>query len=201
MNYLAHAYLSFSHPGTLAGNMISDFVKGRKKYDLPTEIQQGIELHRFIDNWTDQHDITKELKVIFKPIYGLYSAAIMDVVYDHFLATDLEHFKTIEALEAFSLNTYRHLEHFSDHFPERFARMFPYMREQNWLYHYHSFYGVQQSLGGLKRRALYIEDIHPAYELFEQEYKTIKAGYSLFFPDLYQIAYEEFLRITDKENV
>ena len=201
MNYLAHAYLSFSHPDILAGNMISDFVKGRKKFDLPTEIQKGIELHRFIDNWTDQHSITRELKGIFKPIYGLYSAAIMDVVYDHFLATDLGHFKTIDSLEVFSKNTYRHLENFADHFPDRFARMFPYMREQNWLYHYHSFYGIQQSLGGLKRRALYIEDIHPAYELFEQEYNTIKAGYFLFFPDLYQIAYEEFLRLTDKENV
>ena len=31
MNYLAHAYLSFGDPDILAGNMISDFVKGKKK--------------------------------------------------------------------------------------------------------------------------------------------------------------------------
>lgn len=180
--------------------MISDFVKGRKKFDLPTEIQKGTELHRFIDHQTDIHPITKELKGIFKPIYGLYSAAIMDVLYDHFLATDLIHFKTMDSLDVFSSKTYHHLENFTDHFPERFARMFPYMREQNWLFHYHSFYGIQQSLGGLKRRALYMNDIHPAYELFEQHYETIKAGYALFFPDLYQLAYEEFQRLSDKGN-
>ena len=180
--------------------MISDFVKGRKKLDLPSEIQKGVELHRFIDHWTDQHAVTRELKTIFKPVYGLYSAPIIDVLYDHFLATDLEHF-TIDRLDRFASETYTHLNDFTDHFPERFARMFPYMREQNWLYHYHSFYGVHQSLGGLKRRALYIDDIQPAFQLFEQEYKTIKAGYSMFFPDLYQIAYEEFLRLTNKENV
>lgn len=200
MNYLAHAYLSFSHPGILTGNMISDFVKGRKKFDLPPSIQKGIELHRFIDAWTDQHAVTQELKKIFKPVYGLYSAAIMDVLYDHFLATDLDHFTT-DSLEVFATQTYDQLDRFTEHFPERFAQMFPFMRKQNWLYHYHNDYGVQQSLGGLKRRALYIEDIHPAYELFKQEYKKIKDGYSIFFPDLYQIAYEECLRLTDKENV
>lgn len=200
MNYLAHAYLSFSHPGILTGNMISDFVKGKKKFSLPIEVQKGIELHRFIDHWTDQHPITRELKSIFKPTFGLYSAAIMDVLYDHYLATDPAHFPE-ETLFAFSQETYHQLEPFSPFFPEQFFRMFPYMREQNWLYHYHSFDGIRQSLGGLKRRALYIEDIQPAYILFEQEYKTIQAGYDLFFPDLHQIAYEEFLRLTNKENV
>lgn len=179
--------------------MISDFVKGRKKFDLPPEIQKGIALHRFIDEWTDQHAVTRELKNIFKPRYGLYSAAIMDVIYDHFLATDLDHFTT-ETLEIFSTHTYDQLENFTDHFPERFARMFSFMQEQNWLFHYHSFYGIEKSLGGLKKRALYLDDIHPAFELFQQEYKTIKAGYSIFFPDLYQIAYEEFTRLTGREN-
>jgi acyl carrier protein phosphodiesterase len=35
MNYLAHAYLSFNDPEILVGNMISDFVKGKKKFDSP----------------------------------------------------------------------------------------------------------------------------------------------------------------------
>jgi acyl carrier protein phosphodiesterase len=39
MNYLAHAYLSFNDPEILVGNMISDFVKGKKKFDFPLRIQ------------------------------------------------------------------------------------------------------------------------------------------------------------------
>ena len=31
VNYLAHAYLSFGDPEILTGNLISDFVKGKKK--------------------------------------------------------------------------------------------------------------------------------------------------------------------------
>ncbi len=49
MNYLAHAYLSFHDPEVLVGNMISDFVKGKKQYDYPDGIQKGIRLHRIID--------------------------------------------------------------------------------------------------------------------------------------------------------
>ena len=30
MNYLAHAYLSFGYSELLVGNLISDFVKGKK---------------------------------------------------------------------------------------------------------------------------------------------------------------------------
>lgn len=176
--------------------MISDFVKGRKKFDLPEDIQKGIELHRFIDSWTDQHPITRDLKSIFKPIYGLYSAPILDVIFDHFLATDLEHFQE-EQLAHFAENTYQQLDHHIHHFPERFARMFPYMKEQNWLLNYQTMNGIQQSLGGLKRRALYIDDILPAYRLLEQEYASLQAGYQQFFPDLYEIVHAEFLRLTN----
>ena len=68
--------------------MISDFVKGKKKFDYPSAIQKGIILHRFIDTFTDSHEATREAKEIFRPAYRLYSGAFTDVVYDHFLAVD-----------------------------------------------------------------------------------------------------------------
>ena len=88
MNYLAHAYLSFGQPGILAGNIFSDFVKGKKKFDYPAEIQRGIQLHRDIDQFTDQHESTRQAKEIFRKPYRLYSGAFTDVAFDHFLATD-----------------------------------------------------------------------------------------------------------------
>jgi len=59
MNYLAHAYLSFGNQDILTGNMISDFVKGKTKFDYPLTIQKGIYLHRQIDSFTDSHILTK----------------------------------------------------------------------------------------------------------------------------------------------
>ena len=72
--------------------MTSDFIKGRKKFDYPDNIQKGIMLHRAIDTFTDDHEATKEAKNIFRPAYRLYSGAFVDVVYDHFLATDENEF-------------------------------------------------------------------------------------------------------------
>lgn len=92
MNYLAHAYLSFNHPDILVGNMISDFVKGKKKFDFPQDIQKGIMLHRMVDTFTDTHEATKEAKEVFRPHYRLYSGAFVDVIYDHFLAADPSEF-------------------------------------------------------------------------------------------------------------
>ncbi len=88
MNFLAHARLSFQDPDILLGNMISDFVKGKLKYDYPEAVQRGIHLHRLIDSFTDTHPVVQEAKELFRPAYRLYSGAIIDVVFDHFLATD-----------------------------------------------------------------------------------------------------------------
>ena len=109
MNYLAHAYLSFNTPGILTGNMISDFVKGKKKFDYNETIQKGITLHRAIDEFTDSHSVTKEAKIFFKADYRLYSGAFVDVVYDHFLATDENEF-TEQTLKDFSFKTYQLLQ-------------------------------------------------------------------------------------------
>ncbi|MFN5477206.1 MAG: ACP phosphodiesterase, partial [Sphingobacteriales bacterium] len=153
MNFLAHAYLSYNHPEILVGNMISDFVKGKKKFDYSEAIQKGIAIHRAIDSYTDEHPVNKELKQFFRPAYGLYASPIMDVVHDHFLANHMPVFPTEQSLMDFSQQVYATLAPYLPVFPERFARMFPYMQKQNWLFHYRNLDGLRQSMGGLQRRA------------------------------------------------
>ena len=72
--------------------MISDFVKGKKQFDYEFLVQKGIQLHRSIDSFTDEHPATKEMKKVFKPAYGLYAGAFADIVYDYFLANDKNEF-------------------------------------------------------------------------------------------------------------
>ena len=183
MNYLAHAYLSFNKPGILVGNMISDFVKGRRKYDYPEPIQQGISVHREIDQFTDAHPATKEAKEIFRPAYRLYAGPFIDVVYDHFLALDENEF-TDESLKVFTGNTYAVLDRYADHFPERFNMMYPYMKAHNWLYNYRYRQGIEKSLAGIVRRAKFLEESDTAYTLFNENYDSLKKLYQQFFPEL-----------------
>ncbi len=197
VNYLAHAYLSFHHPEILVGNIISDFVKGKKKFDYPEGIQLGITLHRAIDTFTDKHPATKKAKEVFRPHYRLYAAAFVDVIYDHFLATDEKRFTDV-ALQQFTQETYRQLYAYNSFFPDRFAHIFPHMHQQNWLYHYRNKSGLKKSFSGLVHRAVYLTESDTAFHLFETHYDFLEECYTEFFPQLHSMSLQLFHKLTDK---
>jgi acyl carrier protein phosphodiesterase len=182
MNFLAHAYLSFNQPELLLGNMISDFVKGKKQFDYPEKVHKGIVLHRSIDAFTDQHDATHAIKEFFKPAYGLYAGAFADVVYDYFLANDSTAFPVEKNLSDFTDKTYAALSRQSDLFPENFDSVFFNMQQQNWLYNYRFKWGIEKSFGGLVRRAKYLSDANPAFSVFEKNIEQLQQCYDDFFP-------------------
>lgn len=192
MNYLAHAYLSFGHPEVLAGNMISDFVKGKQKFEFSKNIQKGISIHRAIDAFTDAHDVTRAAKALFRPQYRLYAGAFMDIVYDHFLAADKKQFGQMGLLK-FSEGTYELLNEFEPVFPTRFRHMFPYMKEQNWLFNYQYKQGIQNSFRGLVHRAAYLTESDTAFAIFEQHYHSFHKYYIDFFPEIKTFAWEQFI--------
>jgi acyl carrier protein phosphodiesterase len=191
MNYLAHAYLSFNNPEILVGNMISDFVKGKKKFDYPVPIQAGIMLHRTIDTFTDNHPATNEAKEFFRPHYRLYSGAFIDVVYDHFLAIDATVF-TESSLFDFSQQVYFSLEKYKQWLPERFAAMLPYMRSQNWLFNYRTRWGTEKSFGGLVRRAAYLDESDTASSLLEKHYQPLQQCYRHFWKDARPFIFKQY---------
>jgi acyl carrier protein phosphodiesterase len=183
MNYLAHAYLSFNRPAVLVGNMISDFVKGKKKYDYAPDILSGIDLHRAIDDFTDMHPVTKSARQIFQPVYGLYSGAFLDIAYDYFIANDEQLFEP-GSLETFSQGVYTTLDNYTSIFPPRFNQMFPSMKKYNWLLNYRSNTGIQRSFEGLVYRAVYMSDSEPAFKLFLLNKEKLQDAYKMFFPEL-----------------
>lgn len=197
MNYLAHACLSFGDPDILAGNMISDFVKGKKKYEYAVRIQMGITLHRKIDEYTDSHPATRQAKEFLKISAGPYAGAFVDIVYDHFLANDPYEFEEGE-LADFAQSTYLQLESFQKEFPDKFQRFFYYMHKQNWLLNYRSTGGIHNSFRGLCHRAKYIHDAEPVFEAFLVHYEELKMAYELFFPHVKTFAYHELLYLRGK---
>ena len=184
INFLGHAYLSFGRQDLLTGNMISDFVKGKKQYDLPPAIQEGIILHRQIDRFTDAHEGTRTIMKSFKPAYRLYAGAFADVVYDYFLANDRSIFPGNEALMQFSRETYALLDKTTEWHGPQFGSMFPYMKSQNWLYHYKDKEGIHKSFNGLMRRSRYITETESAARILEEEEELFKKCYDSFMPDM-----------------
>jgi acyl carrier protein phosphodiesterase len=190
MNFLAHAFLSFGDTDLLTGNLISDFVKGKAQYTYPAAIQKGIRLHRSIDAFTDAHEATKKAMHIFKTPYRLYSGPIVDIIYDHFLATDAAIFPG-DALLHFSHGVYSDLEGQAAHLPPVFARVLGYMKAENWLWNYRTPEGIRRSLHGLARRATYISEGETAFRLLQQHYNELQACYAVFITDVKSFAKQQ----------
>lgn len=197
MNLLAHAYLSFNQPAILAGNMISDYVKGKKKFDYPEEIQKGMTLHRAIDEFTDSHEITYLAKQYFKADYRLYAGAFVDVLYDHFLANDRDQFTDDEDLSIFCQSTYTSLQLNASIFPQQFQQMLPYMQSQNWLYNYKYKSGIEKGFDGLVRRAAYLSESAIAFNIFNEHYNDLQIYYNEFFPSLKLFAVQQLYKLNN----
>lgn len=173
--------------------MISDFVKGKQKFNFHSAIQKGIVLHRQIDEFTDNHIATKEIKKIFVPQVGLYAGAFTDIVFDYFLANDKNEFFDESSLSNFATNTYKTLDCFEAIFPEKFGKAFVSMKKNNWLLNYKSNYGIEKSFEALTNRAKYINKNHNAFSIFLQNKELLKNGYNIFFKDIKQFAQQQLL--------
>lgn len=185
MNYLAHAFLSFGDAEILTGNMIADHVKGLKALDsFPGAIANGIRLHRKIDAFVDFHAAVARAKVWFREPYHLYAGAVLDTLWDHFLANDPAAFPAEKDLKKFTLQTYALLERTAEWHPDVFTRYFPHMSAYDWLYNYRSLQGARRAMEGVGRRALYMPPLQEAYEIFIDRYHSLENCYSELMGDL-----------------
>ena len=195
MNYLGHAYLSFGNAEVLTGNMIGDHVKGRLALEnYSPGIRKGLLLHRKIDEYSDNHPATKRAKLVFREDYGLYAGAIMDTLYDHFLANDPKIFQSDAVLLDFTLQTFTQLDTHQAVFPEIFDTYYPLMVQHNWLYGYRSLKGMERALTGLWRRAQHMPPPQKAYEIFVTHFYQLNQSYFELIDDLIAFAKEELNR-------
>lgn len=184
MNFLAHLYLSFDNPGIMVGNFIGDFVKGR---DFHTRFERsvalGIELHRLIDAFTDEHPLVKASKDRLRPKYRHYAAVIVDIFYDHFLAKNWAQFHT-RSLPDFAVQSYAILEAHHPILPEETRYMLPYMVNHNWLVSYATKEGIQRALGGMARRTTFHSRMEEATAELTSFNKEFEQEFMGFFPRL-----------------
>ena len=197
MNFLAHASLSGENKKIMLGNFIGDFIKGRQALsEFEPEIIKGVELHRAIDEFTDNHAIVHESKKRLRPVYRHYAGVIVDVFYDHFLAAQWSVFFQAP-LEKFAADTYRILESFSPVLPATFKQMLPYMINGNWLVNYRKLEGVHRTLSGMASRTPYVSKMEQASEDLRKHYDEFKDEFERFFPELKKFAGEWLKELPD----
>jgi len=183
MNFLAHLHLSGNDPNIMVGNFIGDFVKGKKVENYEPGIAKGILLHRAIDYFTDTHKIVAKSKGRLRDKYRHYSGVIVDIFYDHILASNWSQYHP-ESLEKFADEAYNLVLSYEEILPKKALHMLPYMMKNNWLVSYASIEGISSVLFGMSRRTKYKSNMEKATNELVEYYDLFKKEFEEFYPDL-----------------
>jgi len=192
MNHLAHVFLSFEDSSILVGNMLGDFYKSKKVIQkLPQAIQNGIQLHRHIDSFTDSHPIVFQSKARVRKQFGKYAPVAVDVYYDYCLSKhwDLYSEYTLQETANFA---YKALMKEEQWLHPKLLKYLPVMIERNWLTSYKNYEGIQFAFNSLAKRASYDKNFHLADNILKELESELLADFDKFFPTLIQSSRDQY---------
>lgn len=183
MNFLAHIYLSGTDEELTIGNFIADSLKGKSYLKYPIGIQRGVVLHRAIDFYTDTHPtVRKSISRLFGT-YGHYSGIIVDIIYDHFLASHWNKFSPID-LDIFVSDFYDLLQRYYPVLPKPIQLFLPYMIKDNWLLSYATMEGIGRILYQMNERTKRRSKMNFAIVELEENYEDFETEFFSFFEEL-----------------
>ena len=194
MNFLAHIYLSGENEGVTIGNFMADGIKGKKHEKYPSQIQNGILLHREIDSFTDHHPIVRKSTARLHKNYGHYSGVIVDILYDHFLAKNWNSYHE-QPLDEYIQDFYKLLRLNFDVLTSRIQHMMPYMISDNWLLSYATVSGISKILVQMNRRTKNASKMNFAVIELEEYYSEFEEEFTSFFIELIAFSSEKLLQI------
>jgi len=183
MNFLAHLYLSGDSEKVKIGNFIGDYVKGKKYQYYPIEIQNGILLHRSIDSFTDKHPMVLKSSFRLKKGYQRYSGVVIDILYDHFLARNWNHFHSLN-INQFVNNTHEILIRNYLRLPREVKYFLPFLIKSRRLESYAEIEGVKCALDIMAKRTSLPNQSQFAIQVLTDYYSDFEEEFHAFMPDI-----------------
>jgi acyl carrier protein phosphodiesterase len=181
LNFLAHTYLSGCIEEIIVGNFMGDYVKGKDYLLFPEQVKKGILIHRDIDTFTDMHQITRRNKQRVAARYHKYAGIIIDIFYDHFLASLWDQYSDLP-LQDFVSRTYDLLKRNYKVLPEAIKRWFPTFLENNWMMAYRNVDGIELVLERMSANTSLPNHAAYAIEVLREHYSVFEADFQEFFP-------------------
>ena len=183
MNHLAHLYLSSDNEEEMVGQFIADAVKGNDFNLYSRDIRNGILLHRWVESYTDTHDLVKELRAEYRPKLGLYSGVLIDLVFDYFLAKDFQVHSGRDLAE-FQQFTFGVLNKHEESFPDKMKNYFFHMKDKEFMMKYAHPVGMAVIVRQMGNRIPRGESLLAAGDFFEDYVEMASAYFPTFFEEL-----------------
>ena len=191
MNFLAHTYLSGGNEQIIVGNFMGDYVKGKNYMLFPEQVKKGILIHRDIDTFTDMHEVTRRSKQRLASRYHKYAGIIIDIFYDHFLASLWDSYSTLP-LSEFVSRTYDLLKRNYKVLPDSIKRWFPTFLENNWMMAYAQVEGIELVLERMSANTSLPNHSAFAVEVLRQQYSVFMEDFLEFFPEIVEFLEEKY---------
>jgi len=185
MNYLAHSFLSGNESGLIVGNFIADHLQGNHFENIPDPIVEGIKMHRSIDTFTDSHPLFKESKRLFYKDFEKYSGILVDIYFDHVLASSFTEFSK-NNLQEHCDRVYRIYSNHNEHLPKGSKRFLSYVLSNNTYYAYSEIEGIETVLKHLSYRIRHGIALNDSISVFKENEKTLRENFSFFMKDAIQ---------------
>jgi acyl carrier protein phosphodiesterase len=182
MNFLGHLYFSNNELELMQANLFGDFVKGKDYTHLPLKIQEGVTLHRKIDNYIDNHPAVIDLThLLYKPMPKVAGIAV-DLFFDHLLAKNWNQFHHQE-IDEFICEFYKSINTSTIHYSEHFQLMLVKMQEDNWLLSYKDLEGLNLSCQGVSRRISFDNNLKNGVQVFQKYEIEIEKAFFKYMED------------------
>jgi acyl carrier protein phosphodiesterase len=191
VNFLAHTYLSGCNEEIIVGNFMGDYVKGRNYMHFPEQVKKGILIHRDIDTFTDMHMITRRSKLMVAPKYSKYAGIIIDIFYDHFLASLWDDYSTLP-LSEYVNRTYDLLKRNYQVLPDAIKNWFPTFLENNWMMAYTTVDGIELVLERMSANTSLPNHAAYAVEVLSDQYAVFRNDFLEFFPQIIEFLEEKY---------
>lgn len=192
MNFLAHLWLAGGDDGLRLGAMLGDFVRGSMEdSQLPAEVQRGIQLHRFIDHFTDGLPEIAGLRQKFAPPFRRYAGIIIDVAFDHQLALRWSEYSEI-TLQQFDADVRELLARYEQWLPEELKGFMRYADRRGLFSAYREKDEILYSLAGLGRRLSRSNPLHRVDEIWAEHAEDFARAFEQVFPQV-QLAVSDWI--------
>ncbi len=191
MNFLAHTYLSGCNEEIVVGNFMGDYVKGKNYIYLPELIKKGVLIHRDIDYFTDTHPVTRRSKRRLVEKYDKYSGVIIDIFYDHFLASLWSSYCDIP-LKDYVDKVYDLLKRNYKALPTGIKVWFPTFLENNWMLAYQHIEGIELVLDRMSANTSLPDHTEFAIKVLRRDYELFTNDFNEFFPEIIDFIEEKY---------
>ena len=119
----------------------------------------------------------------FSPNVVRYAGVLIDIFYDHFLATSWTDYST-HSLESFTQEVYRLLNQHFEQLPHQLKQITPVLIRENWLMGYGTDAGLSRTFHRLSRRIKRENSVDQSLVDLQVNYRALSEDFSCFFPEL-----------------